>query len=80
MSWEFVLGLCLLLGLGIRIVSPLQIFANINYILGKTYASGAANLDRLTIIILVTLFLVSGGREYGLDGLLRKRFPKLKWL
>ena len=80
MSWEFVLSLCLVLGLGIRIVSPLQIFANINYILGKTYASGAANLDRLTSIILVTLFLASGGREYGLDGLLRKRFPKLKWL
>jgi thiosulfate dehydrogenase [quinone] large subunit len=79
-SWEFVLGICLVLGLGIRIVAPLQIFANVNYILGKTYASGGANLDRLTIIILVTLFLVSAGREYGLDGWLRKRLPKLKWL
>jgi len=79
-SWEFVLGICLVLGLGIRIVAPLQIFANINYILGKTYASGGANLDRLTIIILVTLFLVSAGREYGLDGRLRKKLPKLKWL
>jgi len=79
-SWEFVLGICLVLGLGIRIIAPLQIFANINYILGKTYASGGANLDRLAIIILVTLFLVSAGREYGLDGWLRKKYPKLVWL
>jgi len=59
---------------------PFQIFANLNYMLAKTYGSGNANLDRVTIIILVTMFLISPGRYYGLDGFLRRRFPHLAWL
>jgi uncharacterized membrane protein YphA (DoxX/SURF4 family) len=78
--WELALALCLIFGLGIRVVAPVQIFANLNYILAKTYASPQANLDRLTIMILVVLFLVSAGRYWGVDGYLRRRFPRLSWL
>jgi uncharacterized membrane protein YphA (DoxX/SURF4 family) len=79
-GWELVFSICLLLGLGLRVLIPLQIFANLNYILGKTYGSGAANLDRLTLIIMITLFIVSAGRYYGVDRYLRERFPRLSWL
>jgi uncharacterized membrane protein YphA (DoxX/SURF4 family) len=79
-SWELVFALCVLFGLGIRVVAPIQIFANLNYILAKTYSSPQANLDRLTIMILVVLFLVSAGRYWGVDGYLRRRFPRLSWL
>ncbi len=78
--WELTFSICLILGLGLRVLIPFQIFANINYILAKTYPSGAANIDRLTIIILVTMFIISAGRYYGLDGYLRRRFPRLSWL
>ncbi len=79
-GWETVFALCLIIGLGLRVLIPLQLFANLNYILAKTWGTGGANLDRLTIIILVTMFLVSAGRYYGLDGYLRRRFPRLHWL
>jgi uncharacterized membrane protein YphA (DoxX/SURF4 family) len=79
-SWELVFALCVIAGLGIRVVAPIQIFANLNYILAKTYSSPQANLDRLTIMILVVLFLVSAGRYWGVDGYLRRRFPRLSWL
>jgi hypothetical protein len=67
-GWELHIAIALIVGIGLRVLIPLQIFANLNYILAKTYGSGNANLDRLTIIILVTMFLISPGRYYGLDG------------
>jgi uncharacterized membrane protein YphA (DoxX/SURF4 family) len=79
-GWELLFATALILGIGLRVVIPFQIFANLNYILAKTYGSGDANLDRLTIIILVTMFLISPGRYYGPDGCLRRRFPQLSWL
>jgi hypothetical protein len=45
----------MLAGLGVRALAPIQVFANLNYILAKTYSSPAANIDRLTIMILVVL-------------------------
>jgi hypothetical protein len=48
--------------------------------IAKTYLSGGGNLDRVTIIILATLFLVSAGRYWGVDGELRRRYPRLRWL
>jgi uncharacterized membrane protein YphA (DoxX/SURF4 family) len=80
-SWEITLGVCLLLGLGVRIVTVLQMFANLNYILSKSYLSGGANLDRLALIILITLCIASAGRYFGVDGWLRARYPRaLSWL
>jgi uncharacterized membrane protein YphA (DoxX/SURF4 family) len=75
-----VFALCMLVGLGVRVLAPIQVFANLNYILAKTYSAPAANIDRLTIMILVVLFLVGAGRYYGLDGALRRRFLRLSWL
>ena len=80
-AWEIILGVCLVLGLGIRIVAFLQIFANVNYVLSKSYLSGGANLDRLACIILLTLIIASAGRYFGLDGWLKERYPRtLSWL
>ncbi len=58
----------------------MQIFANLNYMLGKTLASLTADLDKLTIIVLIALLMLSAGRYYGLDGYLRRRFSRLSWL
>lgn len=80
-SWEIILGVCLILGLGVRVVAILQIFANVNYILSKSYLSGGANLDRLACIILLTLIIASAGRYFGVDGWLKERYPRaLAWL
>lgn len=80
-TWEIVFGICLILGLGIRIVTILQMFANLNYILSKSYLSGGANLDRLALIILITLCIASAGRYFGVDGWLKERYPRaLVWL
>ncbi len=76
-SWEVTFGICLILGLGLRVLIPFQIFANLNYMLGKTLASPSADLDKLTIIVLIALFMISAGRYYGLDRYLRRRFS---WL
>lgn len=79
--WEVTFAVCLILGLGLRVLIPLQIFANLNYMLGKTFLSPSADLDKITVIVLITLFLLSAGRYYGLDGYLRRRFPhQLSWL
>ena len=79
--WELVFAICLILGLGLRVLVPLQIFANLNYMMGKTLASPSADLDKITIIVLIAIFLLSAGRYYGLDGYLRRRFPRqLSWL
>lgn len=80
-SWEIIFGICLVLGLGIRIVTILQMFANLNYILSKSYLSGGANLDRLALIILIMLCIASAGRYLGVDGWLKQRYPRaLSWL
>jgi uncharacterized membrane protein YphA (DoxX/SURF4 family) len=79
-SWELVLGLCLVVGLAVRIVTPVQIFLNLNYMIAKTYLSGGANLDRVTIIVLLGLFLAGAGRYWGVDGVLRRRYARLRWL
>jgi uncharacterized membrane protein YphA (DoxX/SURF4 family) len=80
-TWEIIFGLCLILGLGIRIVTILQMSANLNYILSKSYLSGGANLDRLALIILITLCIASAGRYFGVDDWLKKRYPRaLSWL
>lgn len=79
--WEVAFAVCLILGLGLRVLIPLQIFANLNYMLGKTLASPSADLDKITVIVLIAIFLLSAGRYYGLDGYLRRRFPRqLSWL
>jgi uncharacterized membrane protein YphA (DoxX/SURF4 family) len=80
-TWEIIFGICLILGLGIRVVTILQMFANLNYILSKSYLSGGANLDRLALIILITLCIASAGRYFGVDGWLKQRYPRaLTWL
>ncbi|MGI8854729.1 MAG: hypothetical protein ACR2JW_03175 [Thermomicrobiales bacterium] len=80
-SWEIIFGICLVFGLGIRTVTILQMFANLNYILSKSYLSGGANLDRLALIVLITLCVASAGRYFGLDGWLKERYPRtLAWL
>ncbi len=79
-GWELLFAIALILGIGLRVLIPFQIFANLNYMLAKTYGSGNANIDRLTIIILVAMFLFSAGRYYGADGFLRERFRHLAWL
>jgi uncharacterized membrane protein YphA (DoxX/SURF4 family) len=80
MNWELVFSICVILGLGIRVLPLFQIFANLNYIVLKTYASPAANTDRLVIIIMLTLVIVGAGRYYGVDAYLRRRFRSLRWL
>jgi uncharacterized membrane protein YphA (DoxX/SURF4 family) len=77
---ELLFGVCLIIGLGVRIGAALQSFALLNYITVKTFAASGSNSDITMIILLMALFAVGAGRYYGVDGLLRSRFRLLRWL
>lgn len=77
---ELLLGVCLIIGLGVRIGAALQSFALLNYIVVKTFQATSANSDITMIILFIVLFAVGAGRYYGVDGLLRSRFRLLRWL
>jgi uncharacterized membrane protein YphA (DoxX/SURF4 family) len=80
MGSELLLGICLIVGLGVRLGAALQSFALLNYITVKTFPSPNANSDITMLVLFFGLFMVSAGRWYGLDGLLRARFRWLSWL
>jgi thiosulfate dehydrogenase [quinone] large subunit len=77
---ELLLGVCLVIGLGVRIGAALQSFALINYITVKTFPATSSNGDITMLILFLLLFAVGAGRYYGVDGLLRSRFRLLRWL
>ena len=75
MYGEILIGLCLILGLLVRLCSAIAIFQFANYILGPGMARGGATLgnSETFLIAMIVLFLANPGRTLGVDGFLFKR-------
>jgi uncharacterized membrane protein YphA (DoxX/SURF4 family) len=77
---EFAIGLSLVFGCLVRISSSFGAFHNLNIYLAIAYANGGSQLglNRLFIVLHLLFVFSSAGRSFGLDGLLRKRFPRCR--
>lgn len=72
---ELALGSAALLGLMIRVVTPLAIIMHLNYLfLVGHVAIGNKLANELLIAIWLTFFITSPGRVLGVDGWLKRRF------
>jgi len=80
---EMFIGVCLLLGLWVRVASIVGVLHMISLTLATWWEPGhnipvwryfGAELDHLPLLLLFVIFLVSdAGQEWGLDGWLRRR-------
>ena len=78
---EVAIGLSLLAGCLVRVSSSFGAFHNLNIYLTVAYAGGGVQLalNRLYIALHVVFVMAAAGRSLGLDGWLKKRFPKAWW-
>ncbi|MBI3940795.1 MAG: DoxX family protein [Acidobacteria bacterium] len=78
---EVLIGLSLLTGCLVRISSSFGAFHNLNIYLAVTYQGGGAQLaiNRLYVILHLIFVVTAAGRSLGLDGWLKKRFPRAWW-
>ena len=78
---ELAIGISLLLGCLVRVSSLFAAFHNLNIYLAIGIPRGGAvlGLNRLFIVCLLIFALAGAGRALGLDGILKKRFPR-SWL
>lgn len=78
---EISIGLSLLVGFLVRISSLFGAFYNFNILFSVAYAAGGGTVNYNWVLILMHLIFVSAsaGRSLGVDGLLKRRFPRA-WL
>ena len=78
---EVAIAISLITGCLVRISSLFGAFHNANIYFSVALAAGNAtmNYDRLLVLLHITFVCASAGRVFGLDGLLKKRFPR-SWL
>ena len=78
---ELAIAVSLLLGCLVRLSSLFGAFYNLNIYLAIGIPAGGATLgiNRIFIILHLVFVAVSAGRVLGLDGYLKKRFPR-SWL
>ena len=78
---EVAIAISLITGCLVRVSSLFGAFHNANILLAVAYAAGGAtlNYDRLLVLLHIVFVCSSAGRVLGLDGLLKKRFPR-SWL
>jgi uncharacterized membrane protein YphA (DoxX/SURF4 family) len=77
---EMAIGLSLLFGCLVRISSLFGAFHNLNILLSIAIANGAAQLgiNRIYIVMHIVFVITSAGRALGIDGILRRWFPRAK--
>ncbi len=75
------IGVSLIVGLLVRLSSAFGAFHNLNILFAVALPSGGAQigLNRIFIVLQLMFILASAGRALGVDGILKKRFPK-SWL
>jgi len=78
---EVAIAISLITGCLVRISSLFGAFHNANIYFSVAIAAGSAtmNYDRLLVLLHIVFVCASAGRVFGLDGLLKKRFPR-SWL
>lgn len=75
---ELAIGLSLIFGCLVRISASFAAFHNLNILLAIAWANGGPQLglNRIFIVMEVVFVLAAAGRAWGLDGLLKRRFPR----
>ena len=78
---EVAIAISLITGCLVRVSSLFGAFHNANIYFSVAIASGGAtmNYNRLLILLHIVFVCSSAGLVFGLDGLLKKRFPR-SWL
>jgi thiosulfate dehydrogenase [quinone] large subunit len=78
---EIAIGVSLVLGCLVRVSSCFGAFHNLNIYLAIAIPNGGpmVGLNRIYIILHLMFVFASAGRSLGLDGILKKRFPR-SWL
>jgi thiosulfate dehydrogenase [quinone] large subunit len=75
---EISIGISLLVGCLVRISSLFGALYNFNILFSVAYAAGGGTVNYNRVLILLHLIFVSSsaGRALGIDGLLKRRFPR----
>jgi uncharacterized membrane protein YphA (DoxX/SURF4 family) len=75
---ELAIGLSLLFGCLVRISAAFAAFHNLNILLAIAWANGGPQLglNRIFIIMELVFVFAAAGRAWGLDGFLKRRFPR----
>jgi uncharacterized membrane protein YphA (DoxX/SURF4 family) len=78
---ELSIGISLIIGLLVRISSLFGAFYNFNILFSVAYAAGGGTVNYNRVLVLLHLIFVSAsaGRALGIDGVLKRRFPR-SWL
>ena len=79
---ELAIGISLLSGCLVRISSLFGAFHNLNIYLAIAVPSGSSSqvgLNRVYVVLHLVFVAVSAGRALGIDGYLKKKFPR-SWL
>ena len=78
---EIAIGLSLFFGCLVRLSSSFGVFHNLNILFAMAIPAGGVQvgLNRIFIVFQLMFVFASAGRALGLDGLLKKRFPRI-WL
>ena len=79
---ELAIGISLVLGCLVRLSAPFAAFHNLNIYLAVAIPGGQnaqIGVNRLFIFLHLIFFLASAGRAWGIDGILKKNFPRC-WL
>lgn len=75
---ELAIGLSLLFGCLVRVSATFAAFHNLNILLAIAWANGGPQfgLNRIFIALELVFVCAAAGRAWGLDGLLKRRFPR----
>jgi thiosulfate dehydrogenase (quinone) large subunit len=78
---EIAIGISLVVGCLVRISSLFGALYNFNILFSVAYAAGGGTVNYNRVLVLLHLIFVSSsaGRALGIDGLLKRRFPRA-WL
>jgi len=78
---EIAIGTSLVVGCLVRISSIFGAFYNFNILFSVAYAAGGGTVNYNRLLVLLHLIFVSSsaGRALGVDGILKRRFPRT-WL
>ncbi|MFB3895865.1 MAG: TQO small subunit DoxD [bacterium] len=75
---EIFIGLALIFGVAIRGTALLALLMSLNYELASGWRPGAgAIINKLFIICEIIILLSAAGRVFGIDRILRKKYPRI---
>jgi len=74
---EIYVAMALVIGLTTRLAACIAIFLLINYLCAKGDPPWGPGVDQSDIVIALIILLSNGGRIFGVDRYLYKRFPKI---